>query len=87
MGRENLSRVEELYVERCAERYEEIFQEAIKRCGLQRVVNLSSTKKLPLGLADAKLVEAGITPSIGALASLVDGKEQSEVAQATPRNL
>jgi glycosyltransferase involved in cell wall biosynthesis len=87
MGRENLSRVEELYVERCAERYEEIFQEAIKRCGLQRVVNLSSTKKLPLDLADAKLFEAGITPGIGALTSMVDGKKQSEALGSSGESL
>jgi glycosyltransferase involved in cell wall biosynthesis len=78
MGRENLIRVEELYVERCAERYEDIFQEAIKQCGLQRLVNVSSTKKLPLAWAEAKLLEAGSMPAVAAFASLADGKKKNE---------
>ena len=79
IGRENRRRVEELYVERCAARYEDIFREAIKRCDLQRLVNLSSTKKLPLALADAKLFGAGNMPGVAAFANLANGEKQSEV--------
>ena len=78
MGRENRRRVEELYVERCAERYEDIFQAAIKRCGLQRLVNLSTTKKLPLAFAEAKLLEAGSIPAVTVFAGLTDGEQQNE---------
>ena len=78
MGRENRRRAEELYVERCAERYEDIFQAAIKRCGLQRLVNLSTTKKLPLALAEAELLEAGSLPAVAAFAGLAGGKKQTE---------
>jgi glycosyltransferase involved in cell wall biosynthesis len=78
VSQENRRRVEELYVERCADRYEEIFREAIRRCGVQRLVNISSTKKLPLALADGKLLESGIPPGIAALAG---GKELNGVVR------
>jgi glycosyltransferase involved in cell wall biosynthesis len=76
MSRENLRRIDELYIDYCAERYEAIFEEAIQRCGLQRLVNLSSTKKLPLKLAEAGLLKTASMPTAAAFLSLVDGKKE-----------
>jgi glycosyltransferase involved in cell wall biosynthesis len=78
MGQENLRRVKELYIERCAERYEEIFEGAIKRSELQRVVNLSSTRKLPLALAEARLLGAANTANMSAFLRVADGNKEKE---------
>jgi glycosyltransferase involved in cell wall biosynthesis len=79
MSRENLRRIDELYIDHCAGRYEAIFEEAIQRCGLQRLVNLSTTKKLPLRLAEASLLNTTSTPIAAAFLSLVDGKKEEVV--------
>ncbi|MEW6299073.1 MAG: glycosyltransferase family 4 protein, partial [Thermodesulfobacteriota bacterium] len=56
IGRENLRRVNELFIDRCVERYEEIFLEAIARRQVETLVSLSTTKKLPLKLAEGALL-------------------------------
>jgi glycosyltransferase involved in cell wall biosynthesis len=76
MSRENLRRIDELYIDYCAERYEAIFEEAIQRCGLQKLVNLSSTKKLPLRLAEASLLKTAGAPTATAFLNLVDSKSE-----------
>jgi len=82
MCRENLRRIEQLYIDTCAERYETIFADAIQRCGLQRLVTLSSTKKLPLSLAEANLLKIASTPSAAPFLNLMDSnKEEAAITQ------
>lgn len=50
IGHENLQRVNDLFIDRCAQRYEEVFVEAIARHQVEELVSLSAKKKLPLGL-------------------------------------
>ncbi len=57
VGQENLRRVNDLFIDRCAERYEEIFREAMACRQIQGLVSLSNTRKLPL-----KSLETGLTP-------------------------
>jgi len=83
MSRENLRRIEDLYIENCAERYEAIFDEAVQRCGLQKLVSLSSRKKLPLRLAEATLVRTNGRATVSDFLSLADGKKE-EVALRQP---
>jgi glycosyltransferase involved in cell wall biosynthesis len=59
IGQENVRRVGELFIDRCARRYEEIFQEAITRSRMEAIVSLSAMKKLPLRVAEARLAAAG----------------------------
>jgi len=59
IGQENARRVEAFFIDRCAERYEAIFKEAMARWHMQAIVNLSAAKKLPLGVAEARLAAAG----------------------------
>jgi glycosyltransferase involved in cell wall biosynthesis len=83
MSQENLRRIDDLYIENCADKYERIFEEAIQRCGLQRLVSLSSRKKLPLRLAGPNLLRInGSLPEADFL-SVVDGKKE-EVALRQP---
>jgi glycosyltransferase involved in cell wall biosynthesis len=42
MGQENLKRVEELFIDRCAQRYESVFQEAISAHRRERPVGIAS---------------------------------------------
>ena len=82
MKRENLRRIEQLYIEYCAARYEKIFDEAIQRCRLQKLVNISSTKKLPLALSEANLLKTVSTSSMTPILTLVDSKkEKSAIGQ------
>jgi len=83
MSRENLRRIDELSIENCAESYETIFKEAIQRCGLQRLVSLSSRKKLPLKLAEATFLRSNGPSPVSDFLSLVDGKKE-EVALRQP---
>jgi glycosyltransferase involved in cell wall biosynthesis len=83
MSGENLRRVDALYIENCAERYEAIFEEAVQRCGLQKLVSLSSRKKLPLKLAEATLLRTNGRSTVSDFLSLVDGKKE-EVAIRQP---
>jgi glycosyltransferase involved in cell wall biosynthesis len=59
IGQENVRRVEELFIDRCAQRYEEIFEEAIARSRMEAIVSLSAAKKLPLRVAEARLAAPG----------------------------
>jgi glycosyltransferase involved in cell wall biosynthesis len=72
MGQANARRVRELFIDRCAQRYEEIFQEAIARCRMEAIVSLSAAKKLPLRVAEARLAAAG------------DGKELATAGWRSP---
>jgi glycosyltransferase involved in cell wall biosynthesis len=58
IGQENLRRVNELFIDRCAERYEEIFLGAINRHQVEALVSLSMKKKLPLELTESTLAIA-----------------------------
>jgi glycosyltransferase involved in cell wall biosynthesis len=58
IAQENTQRAKEFFIDRCAPRYEEVFQEAIARCRIQAIVNLSAAKKLPLRVAEARLATA-----------------------------
>jgi glycosyltransferase involved in cell wall biosynthesis len=78
MGQENIRRVNDLFIERCAERYEVIFQEAITACRLQGLVNLSTIKKLPLAMADTRLIGLGAGNGVASLVSLARGQSENE---------
>jgi glycosyltransferase involved in cell wall biosynthesis len=81
ISQENLRRIDDLYIEYCAERYEAIFEEAIQRCGLQKLVELSSTKKLPLRLAEASLLKTVNPPTAMGFLSMVNSKNEEAAAR------
>jgi len=55
IGAENQRRAETLFIDRCADEYAKVFQEAITRCQMETLVSVSSAKKLPLGAVAGRL--------------------------------
>jgi len=69
IGQENVRRAERFFIEACAHRYEDVFDEAIMRSRVKALVNLSGAKKLPLSAAESMLIGRTNGHSVGALFS------------------